>query len=207
MIFLMVTISIPLKCYILIVKVSKQGRGKTKKKECMIWNQHICVKYVTQKVLRNHTICNMRTFPIILYKIKIYNLWLIVLFCLHLCLHHILFLVFVRIIKNIFIPFQSISLLSNKPKCTSFILLSKWNCGGVLLFSKCRIFFYDFFRIPGTMIYNDKKKTCAYLSLHSVNILVIDGMLWRYIQKKMCITHHLKERNHEKKTSFKKKKV
>ena len=101
----------------------------------MIWNQHICVKYVTQKVLRNHTICNMRTFPIILYKIKIYNLWLIVLFCLHLCLHHILFLVFVRIIKNIFIPFQSISLLSNKPKCTSFILLSKWNCGG-LFFSQ-----------------------------------------------------------------------
>ena len=88
-----------------------------------------------------------------------------------------------RIIKNIFIPFQSISLLSNKPKCTSFILLSKWNCGGAFLFSKCRIFFYDFFRIPGTMIYNDKK-TCAYLSLHSVNILVIDGMLWRYIQKK-----------------------
>ena len=70
---------------------ARQNQKKGRQTVSMIWNQHICVKYVTQKVLRNHTICNMRTFPIILYKIKIYNLWLIVLFCLHLCLHHILF--------------------------------------------------------------------------------------------------------------------
>ena len=55
---------------------------------------------------------------------------------------------------------------------------------GGLFFSQSVEFSFTISFAYQELWYTMTKKTCAYLSLHSVNILVIDGMLWRYIQKK-----------------------